>query len=440
MTLTGADKRLVEGLIVEDRERGFFRVNRRVFVDPDIFAMERELIYDKVWLYIGHASEIRQPGSFVRRTVNGRALILVRDRKGVVRTLYNSCPHRGAVVCKERQGTTKMFRCTYHGWVFDTSGTLADVPVPGAMYPGYESDPLLNMREVPRCEEYRGFIFISFNRDVESLEDYLADAKTYLSYIADQGEDGMEVVEGAEEYCIPSNWKFMQENSVDGYHAMATHSTYIEYTIARDGPKPHFNPTVDYGTVTQLGNGHAVSWSVGSTPWGRPYARWTPAWGEQAREEIEAIEKRIIDRVGAERARMICHSDRNMTIFPNLAVHDIMGITIRNLLPKAAGDHDINAWALAPINESDSSRDRRMRNYVEFLGPAGFATPDDTEMLDMCQQGLQRNVDYLWNDVSRGMLKPREQLTKLDEAQQRTFWRQWRNLMLGADEGEVVGP
>ena len=25
------------------------------------------------------------------------------------------------------------------------------------------------------------------------------------------------------------------------------------------GPKPHFNPTVDYGTVTQLGNGHAVA-------------------------------------------------------------------------------------------------------------------------------------------------------------------------------------
>jgi p-cumate 2,3-dioxygenase alpha subunit len=324
--------------------------------------------------------------------------------------------------------------------VFETSGKLANVPVDSAMYPGYADDDLLNMRAVPRCEEYRGFIFVSYDRNIEPLADYLGGAKEYLSLIADQGEEGMEVVQGAEEYCIPSNWKFMQENSVDGYHAMATHSTYIEYTVARDGPKPHFNPTVDYGTVTQLGNGHAVSWSVGSTPWGRPYARWTPAWGDEAKQEIEAIEQRIIERVGPERGRLICHSDRNMTIFPNLAVHDIMGITIRNLLPKSAGDHDINAWSLAPVNESDSSRERRMRNYVEFLGPAGFATPDDTEMLELCQQGAESSDGDVWNDVSRGMLKPRDKLTKLDEAQQRTFWRRWRQLMTNSDPAEVVGP
>lgn len=438
MALSAADRRLIDSLVVEDRSRGTFRVSRRVFADPDIFAMERELVYDRVWLYIGHASEIAQPGTFVTRSVNGRALILVRDRRGTVRALYNSCPHRGAVICKEHAGTARVFRCSYHGWVFDTAGKLADIPVSDAMFPGYESDPLLNMREVARCEEYRGFIFVSFDPNVASLDDYLAEAKTFLSYIADQGEDGMEVVDGAEEYCIEANWKFMQENSVDGYHAMATHSTYIEYSIARDGPKPNFNPAQNYGRVEQLGNGHSVSWSVGSTPWGRPYARWTPAWGEEARLEIEEIERRIVLRVGPERARIICHSDRNMTIFPNLAVHDIMGITIRNLMPTTHRAHDIVSRALAPVNESDSSRLRRMRNYVEFLGPAGLATPDDVEMLEMCQQGIENNLDYSWNDVSRGMCKDPDQQTKLDEAQMRTFWRRWKQLMTGS-ELEVVG-
>jgi len=28
-------------------------------------------------------------------------------------------------------------------------------------------------------------------------------------------------------------------------------------------------------------------------PWGRPYARWIPGWGEEARLEIEAIERAL---------------------------------------------------------------------------------------------------------------------------------------------------
>jgi p-cumate 2,3-dioxygenase subunit alpha len=429
----------LDGLISDDRERGVFRVNRRVFVDEEIFALERERIFDKVWLYIGHSSEIPRPGDFVRRQVAGRPLILVRDRQGTVRVLVNSCTHRGALVCKEAAGNTKFFQCTYHGWVYDTAGALVDIPSREAMSPDCNADGALNLRAVPRCEEFRGFIFVCFSKDTGGLEDYLAGAKEYLSYIADMGELGMEVVKGAEEYCIPSNWKLMQENSVDAYHATTTHQSYNEYLVARDGAKPFFDPNLNFGRVRHLGNGHAVSESIDGVPWGRPYARWIPGWGEEARLEIEAIERRIIERVGPERARVICRGDRNMVIFPNLAVHDIMGITIRNLLPQSAGAHDINSWALAPIGESEASRQRRLRNYVEFLGPAGMATPDDTEMLELCQRGYANNVADQWNDVSRGMRKPRDQIKKSDELQMRSFWRRWYQLMSSADI-EVDGP
>jgi p-cumate 2,3-dioxygenase alpha subunit len=439
MTTTLRQRNIIDGLIVDDRDRGVFRVNRRVFVDPEIFAMERELVYDKVWLYIGHTSEIQNPGDFVRREVNGRNLILVRDRKGMVRALHNSCPHRGAIVCKEYFGKAKNFQCTYHGWIFDTAGNLLDVPGEDSMPPDYNVNHELDLRSVPHCAEYRGFIFVSFNPNVESLEDYLADAKTYLGYIADQGADGMEVVKGSEEYCIPSNWKLMQENSVDAYHAMMTHSTYNEYLLSRDGEKPFFDPNLNFGGVRHLGNGHAISMSIDNVPWGRPYARWVPGWGEEAKAEIEEIERGVVARVGAERARMICRSDRNMTIFPNLAVHDIMGITIRNLMPQSPGSHNINSWALAPIGESETSRQRRLRNYVEFLGPAGLATPDDAEMLELCQRGYANNTSDQWNDVSRGMLKPRDQIKKSDELQMRSFWRRWQQLMTQSDV-EIDGP
>jgi p-cumate 2,3-dioxygenase alpha subunit len=66
-------------------------------------------------------------------------------------------------------------------------------------------------------------------------------------------------------------------------------------------------------------------------------------------------------------------------------------------------------------------------NFCEFFGPAGFASPDDVEMLDLCQQGYA-NADLLkYNDLSKGMLSPKKAAD--DEEQMREFWRQWHKMM-----------
>ena len=67
----------VRDLIVDDRARGIFRVNRRVFTDPEILEEERRQVFDRSWLYAGHESEIANPGDFITRKVGGRPLILV---------------------------------------------------------------------------------------------------------------------------------------------------------------------------------------------------------------------------------------------------------------------------------------------------------------------------------------------------------------------------
>ena len=69
----------LQDLVIDDRERGIFRVNRRVFTDPEILEQERREVFDRSWLYAGHESEIANPGDFVTRKVGGRPLILVRD-------------------------------------------------------------------------------------------------------------------------------------------------------------------------------------------------------------------------------------------------------------------------------------------------------------------------------------------------------------------------
>ena len=181
-----------------------------------------------------------------------------------------------------------------------------------------------------------------------------------------------------------------------------------------------------------------VSESIGAAPWGRPYARWVPGWGDDCRAEVEQLAEAIHARLGPERGNVVVNGDRNLVIFPNLVINDIMAVTVRTFQPTSTGRMEINAWTLAPVGESPSSRSRRMRNFVEFLGPAGFATPDDVEMLESAQRAYERCGADMWNDCSRGMQS--ENPSKTEELQLRTFWRRWSQLMNGTAKEGLQGP
>jgi p-cumate 2,3-dioxygenase alpha subunit len=429
-------REIAESIVMQDDERGEFKVHRRAFVDNNVLELERRLIFDHCWLYLGHESEVPLPGSFVTRSVAGRNLIFNRDRHGKLHALYNTCSHRGATVCREASGRSQVFYCGYHGWAYDSAGVLIDVPGRESMAPGLIECGQYNLREVARLSEYCGFVFICFDPLAMSLTDYLADACDLLEIVSQQSPDGMEIVRGAQQYSIAANWKLLAENSYDGYHAATTHITYLEYLGARDqgGGKPVVRPAG--AAVHDLGNGHAMMENVtgASIPWGRPYARWVPGWGEECKPEIDGILRELVGRLGEERGRRVGLGDRNAVIFPNLVINDIMAVTVRTFYPVSPSQMDVTAWALAPKGESPSSRERRLKNFVEFLGPAGLATPDDVEMLEHCQKGYANSV-LEYNDISRGMKLEKPAIT--DEAQMRVYWRRWRALMAKATSLEV---
>lgn len=419
--------------ILDDKERGVFRVNRRVFVDPQVLELERRVIFERCWLYLGHESEVAEPGRFVARKVGGRPLIFNRDRAGKLHVFYNTCMHRGATVCREQAGRTRNFTCPYHGWVYADDGKLVHQPLPESYAPGCNAAGELNLREVPKFASYCGFVFVNFDAGAGSLEDYLAGAREYLELVSLHCEAGMAIVGGTQSYCAKANWKLLQENSADGYHANTTHATYMDYLKSREGadaPNVNVYAGRSFGRVRSLGNGHAVSESLNGTPWGRPRARWVASWGAEIKVELESIYRRMVARLGEEKATIICHGDRNLLIFPNLVVNDIMAVTVRTFYPLAPDYFEASAWALAPTEESPAIRDLRMRNFVEFLGPGGFATPDDQEMLELCQKGYAAYVGAEWNDISRGMLTENgESPGKQDELQMRAFWRQWKHTL-----------
>jgi hypothetical protein len=63
--------------------------------------------------------------------------------------------------------------------------------------------------------------------------------------------------------------------------------------------------------------------------------------------------------------------NRNIGIFPNLVINDIMSLTIRTFYPIAPDYMEVNAWAMGPIEESAEDSAVLLDNFLTFLGPGG---------------------------------------------------------------------
>ncbi|MXY19907.1 MAG: Rieske 2Fe-2S domain-containing protein [Dehalococcoidia bacterium] len=423
-------------LVIDDSERGIFRYHRSSLTSPHILELERDRIFDRCWLFLGHESEVEKPGDYRRRNVAGRPLFFVRGRDDRVRVFLNTCPHRGALICRHDEGNARVFQCFYHAWTFSTDGELVGMPDAAGYSEGFDRAEM-GLRSPPRVDSYRGFYFVSFNRHVEDLRAYLAGAKEYIDLVADQSEEGMKVSRGFNKYAVRSNWKLMVENSTDGYHLMPVHRTCFEYLsdLNRDMPgESRMSPLENWdpGPVRALGNGHVVG--VASDMAGRTVAHWHPLFGEDTKEEIAGIRERLVERFGEERTRQIADTNHSLLIFPNLLINDFLFTFIRVFDPAAPDRTEVTTWNLVPAEHSPNLLARRLENFVTFQGPGGFATPDDVEAVESSQVGF-RAREMGRSDVSRGM--HRQALTS-DELQMRAFWRQWHGHLMGLDKVETA--
>jgi len=429
--------RLVSSYVQVDRERRRFRVDRRAYSDAEVFRRERDTIFRRCWLYLGHGSEIAQPGDFVTRTIGGYDLIFARDRAGATRAFFNACAHRGSTVCRERSGNTRVFTCPYHGWVYDAgTGKLRDQGTRSGYPEGFNSDGLYDLPRVPRLEAHRDFHFVNFNPRAVPLDRYLDDAAEYLDLVADQSEHGLEVIAGGQEVHTSGNWKLMIENSYDAYHGPSLHRSYFEFLDTRVAGQNMV--ATQRGTGFGLGNGHgAFEIELKS---GRPVAQWIPPFGEAARPRIEAVKNRLVERLGAERAERVAERQRNLIVFPNLVVNDNIGLSVRTVYPTAPDRLTAYIWAFGTREEDPLLRKVRLDNYLTFVGPGGFATPDDFEAFALCQRGND-HAPGGWSDISKGMASDEDLLRArgdfTDEAQMRGWWAQWDRILGGAETLEA---
>jgi p-cumate 2,3-dioxygenase subunit alpha len=391
-------------VLIDDRpEDGIFRVHRSSMTSPAVLELERERIFGRTWLYVGHESEVAQPGEHRAREVGCRPVLLLRDPDGQVRCLLASCPQCGAGATVVPGGAIPEWRCNRQ----ECGSVTTDAT---------------RLEPVARLESYRGFWFANFSPATTDLVTYLAGATEYFDLVVDQSEVGMRVLHGSQEFALRANWKLYVENSFDIYHALPVHQTYFSYLASRGGGVGYHGRHP--GRARALGNGHASAELEAS--YARPIARWDPTFGEESREEIAAIRSGLVDRFGEERAFRMADTIRLMVVFPNFVLDDIPAITLRSINPVRPDYTIVRSWALAPVEESDRLLKRRLESFLTFIGPGGFATPDDVESVESCQMGFAA-AEVEWSDISRGV--HRSPNLADDELQMQTFWRGWADAM-----------
>jgi len=320
----------------------------------------------------------------------------------------------------------------YHGWTYHTDGKIKAIPGDDAYSEGFKKDTR-GLAAAPRLDHYRDFYFLNFDPAAPELAKYLAGAKEYLDLVVDQSPSGrMEIISGTQEYDIKANWKLLVENSVDDYHLVTTHSTWLNYMrnsgVNVSVPKGQLLPTKGIGR--DLGNGHLTTDNPNYR--GRPVAKWISIYGEEAKADIDAIRKELVARLGEARAARVADTNRNLVVFPNLVINDGSSVTVRHFYPTGPETMRVTAWALGPVEETEAQRARRLHAFLTFYGPGGFATPDDVAALELAQQGFAAWREVQWSDLSRGMGKSgNEPQLHTDEGHLRVFWRRW-NEMMGA--------
>jgi len=188
------------------------------YFDPAQYALELERIWYRNWIYLCRADSLPESGDFRTFTLGAQPLLLVRGEDGVLRAFFNTCRHRGALLCSEPSGhlPSRTITCPYHAWSYRLSGELARIPTAGrAHHVPIQQTALYGIA----LRQWQGFVYVrlgrqerefgaNFNANIEALGNWpLADL----------------VVGHRQTKRIACNWKIFWENYNECLHCPTVH-------------------------------------------------------------------------------------------------------------------------------------------------------------------------------------------------------------------------
>jgi len=187
---------------------------------PALFDIERDEVFLNHWQIVGHVADIPAPGDWLSFDLLGERAVVMRHRDGTVHAFHNLCRHRGARVVDGTQGHCRgSIVCPFHGWVYNTDGTLRGPARPDSF--GDMDRDRFGLKPVEH-EIWMGFIFLRFHPGPQpAVADMLA---PYAPDMAGYRADTLLPVGGAPWATdLPVNWKSVRDVDNEGYHVALAH-------------------------------------------------------------------------------------------------------------------------------------------------------------------------------------------------------------------------
>lgn len=236
------------------------------YVDPDIYALERNAVFGATWQYAARLDQVRDRRSFVTLDIAGEPILIVCDEHGTLRAMHNVCRHRAAQVINEPAGNVSKLRCRYHGWTYDLTGRLRGTPE----FDGVEEFCKDEQGLPPLAIDTHGpFVFVHEGIPKQPLAEFLT---PFPERTAAMNLEQLKFA-GQRIYDFDCNWKVFVDNYQDGgYHVNTVHPglagalDYAHYRVenfawssVQSAPlKPSDDPTV---SKVRTGD-HAYYWWI----------------------------------------------------------------------------------------------------------------------------------------------------------------------------------
>ena len=220
------------------------------YYDQEFAELENTKMWLHTWQWIAREEEIPEPGDYIEYTIVDRTVVAVRQSDNSIKVFNNVCPHRATqLVEKASCGTFggNQIVCPFHGWRWNTDGSESYIYARQGFVPGSIDADKINLNEVRSAVKY-GFIWINFDNDAPSLEDFFG---TYDNHLAPMAMDRMRL-RWWKYTIVPANWKIALEAFLEAYHVMQAHP---ELTLGVTGD----DYNVDGIKYYQHGMGHVDS-------------------------------------------------------------------------------------------------------------------------------------------------------------------------------------
>jgi len=204
------------------KDHGTAPLSKECYVSAAWADLEMDKLWKRVWQMACRENDIPAVGDFVEYVIGTQSVIVVRDAPDSIKALQNSCRHRGTALV-QGCGSRQELECTFHGWTWNLDGSLKRIPCRWD-FPDVTDEAC----RLPECRvaTWNGFVFINFDPDAPSLEEYLGEAvpRHFERWPLAQRWKAVHVVKP-----VPANWKVAFEAFIEDYHVFRTHPQIVPY-------------------------------------------------------------------------------------------------------------------------------------------------------------------------------------------------------------------